>query len=109
MNQLNKRSQSLEFGLPRTLLHVSEAMDEARKLQDKSVGTPQGFTIVFRDGRMARLRPDAPFLKDWKKVYKGRDTGSLDYSDIAVANVKYQLMRHVSTRSISEKLKGRLW
>lgn len=101
MNHLNKRGQNMDCSLPRTLLHISEALDEARKVPDKSVGDPQAFTVMWRDGRMARFFADTQLLRDWKKAYRKRDsTSSLDTSVIAMEQVKYLLVKHEVVRSV---------
>jgi len=104
MNHLNKRGQNTDCGIPRTLLHISEALDEARKVPDKSVGKPQAFTLMWRDGRACRFLADAQLLKDWKQAYKNRsNTSSLDVSVIAEQQVKYLLVKHKITLSTSHK------
>ncbi len=107
MSHLNKRGQNLECGLSRTLLHISEALDEARNVSDKSVGKPMGLTIMFRNGDMARLPADAAFLREWKAAYKDRDdTGSLDHSDIARHHVRAQLLKHRPRPSAYRRSRG---
>jgi hypothetical protein len=105
MDHLNKRQQCIDYGLPRTLLHVSEALDEARKVTDGSVGPPQAFTIVGCDGQTSKIDADAHLLRDWKKAYKNRaNTASLDDSEIAHGQVNSLLKKHLILRSSSRKL-----
>jgi len=100
MNHLNKRGQHTDCSLPRTLLHLSEALDEARKALDKSVGKPQAFTIMWRDGRIARFPAEVQLLKDWKKSYKKRQsTASLDSSVVAQEQIRCLLLKHAIKRS----------
>jgi hypothetical protein len=106
MQQLNKRDQNSECSLPRTLLHISEAMDQARTVADKSVGKPQGFTIMWRDGRIARIFADVHLLRDWKKAYKDRhSTRSLDTSVVAQKQISMLLIKHETPRSGSQESK----
>lgn len=107
MAQLNKRKQSIEYGLPRTLLHIAESMDEAQTVEDKSVGKPSSFTIAWRDGRVARINPEAPIFRDWKAAYKGREsTASLDGSEIAARQVAAALQEHIVERSNAQNPEG---
>jgi hypothetical protein len=108
MNQLTKRGQDIEHSLPRTLLHVSEALEEARKVEDHSVGFPQGYTILYNDGRMRRINASASIFRDWKRTYKNRnDTSSLDGNPNAQAQLDMVLLRHVTKRSMPRRLGGR--
>jgi hypothetical protein len=93
LEHLNRRGQHLHDGLCSTLLHVSEALDEAQKSPDKTVGRPQSLMIVHRDGRMERLPARARVLLDWKKAYRDRKiTTVLDESDAAWTQLKCQLV-----------------
>jgi len=104
MDRLNKRQQCLDFGLPRTLLHISEAMDDAQKVSDKSVGKPQAFMVVQRDGAMHRIDSNAPLFREWKKAYRDREsTASLDDSEIAQKQVAALFRKHEVKRSASRK------
>jgi hypothetical protein len=94
MDHLNRRGQNIEYRLPRTLLHVYEAMQKARKVPDKSVGAPQAFTIVSRD-KIWRIRANAPLYEEWSKVYKNRSsTASLDSSQLAEQQASELLQKH---------------
>lgn len=107
MEHLNRRGQYGDKGLLSTLLHVSEALDEAKKVQDESVGDPQGFTIIWRNGDIARLAADCPTLKDWKKAYKNRQTtASLDDSSVAWTQIKHQLYKHQRRSKVLRELSG---
>ncbi len=101
--QLNKRNQSVEYGLPRTLLHVAEAMDEAKKVTGKSVGEPSSFMVADKHGRMMRINPEAPIFRDWKKAYKHRsNTASLDESEIARIAIGCRIARARLAVSLSK-------
>jgi hypothetical protein len=105
MSHLNKRDQGIHCSLPRTLLNMSEAMDKARKVPDKSVGRPQGFTVIWRDGRLARFPGQTALLRGWKKAYKNRtSTMSLDSSVVAHEQIRLLLLKHVVRQSASGEL-----
>ncbi len=104
MAHLNRRGQNLHDGLLSTLLHISEALDEAQKVSDGTVGHPQALTILHRDGRIERLPAKSQALADWKRAYKNRDiTASLDESSAAWDQMKYQLVRHRPKRSVAQR------
>ena len=87
MDHLNKRKQCGEFSLARTMLHLSEALDEATKVKDKTVGESEAFSIIFRDGTVSRIEANAPLFSDWKKAFKDRDTAPLDDSEMAYEQI----------------------
>jgi hypothetical protein len=89
MRHLNKRGQNVHMGLPRTLLHVYEALYVS---QSEYVGPPPEFLVVIpkRDSRIAVYATS--FLEDWRKAYEKRETtASLDDSDVAGKTVLYRL------------------
>ncbi len=105
MDHLNKRGQSIECSLARSMLHVYEAMQKAKKVADKSVGEPQAFTIVSRT-RIARIRAKSQLFHDWAKAYKKRDsTLSLDHSTIAEQQIMGLLQEHEVNPLIFQTLK----
>jgi hypothetical protein len=107
MDHLNKRAQNIDRGLLTTLLHTSEALEEARKVPDGSVGHAQAFTIIWRNGDIVQLPADSPTLTGWRNAYKNRaDTTSLDESDVAWQQIKHQLYKHRPTPSRLRKSKG---
>jgi hypothetical protein len=108
MDHLNARGQGLHSGLPSTLLHISEALEKAKAVSDGSVGEAQALMIIHKDGRMQRLPSAAPVLSEWKTAFRNRtSTASLDGSDAAWNQLKFQLSVYHPRRSGSQKLKGR--
>jgi hypothetical protein len=93
MKVLNRRGQRVAMSLPRTLLHVHEAMISARHSNPKLVGQPQGYIVMRkRVPRTLLLDAKAPVLENWRKAYRGRqNTGSLDDSKIAAFDIYHQL------------------
>ncbi len=89
MRHLNKRGQNVHMTLPRTLLHVYEALYLS---QSQYVGPPPELLLVVkkRDSRIA-VFPTA-FLEGWRKTYESRAiTASLDDSGIAAGDVLHRL------------------
>lgn len=84
MNHLNKREQNTGCSFARSLLHVAEALDEARKEPSGTVGKPSRFLVLAEDGSTAEFLPDHPTLLGWKKAYARRkSTWSLQNCKIA--------------------------
>ncbi len=107
MGHLNKRGQNIDQGLPRTMLHISEALDEAQKVADDSVGKPQAFVVMDRNGLIGRIDADAQVFKDWKAAYRDRETTlSLDSSVVAHEQIKALIQKHVVKRSTPETSMG---
>jgi 20S proteasome alpha/beta subunit len=92
MRILNRRGQRVSMSLPRTLLHVHEAMVAARR-SDNKVGRPQAYIVMRkREPRTLYLPADATILESWRKAYRGRkNTGSLDDSKVASVDIYQQL------------------
>lgn len=80
MDHLNKRGQTIECGLARSLLHVHEAMEVARVADpDHYIGTPSWYVVILRNEGVWRVNPQSPVLKQWAKHYRDRqDTASLE-------------------------------
>ena len=91
MDVLNRRSQNHFMSLPRTLLHLHEAMLAAR--EEKTVGPANGFIVMRKHvPEIAFLPADAPCIREFSVAYKTRtNTGSLDDSRVAAMNVYQQL------------------
>jgi 20S proteasome alpha/beta subunit len=84
MNHLNKREQNTGCSFARSLLHVAEALDAARKEPSGTVGKLSRFLVLAEDGSTAEFLPDHPTLLGWKKAYARRsNTGSLQNCKIA--------------------------
>jgi len=91
MNVLNQRQQSHAASLPRTLLHVHEAMIAARA--ERTVGTAIGYIVLRKHvARPVFLHATSHTLEDWRKAYAGRaSTASLDDSKPAAMQIYQQL------------------
>jgi len=89
MNHLNKREQNAGCSFARSLLHVAEALDAARKETSGTVGKPSRFLVTTADGALAAFLPDHPTLLGWKKAYARRSsTTSLQNCKIADMQAK---------------------
>jgi hypothetical protein len=87
----NKRGQNYAMSLPRTLLHVHEAMIAARR--DKHVGKATGYIVMRkRVPQILFLPTNSPALENWRKAYEHRPfTTSLDDSRVAGLDIYQQL------------------
>jgi hypothetical protein len=84
INHLNKRDQNAGCSFARSLLHVAEALEAAKREPSGTVGKPSRFLIAAADGSRAQFLPDHPTLLAWKKAYKKRaSTWSLQNCKIA--------------------------
>lgn len=57
MSHLNKRGQNLMCGLVRSLLHVHEAMEVARKADKEHIGPPAIYAVHIHDRGLWRIDP----------------------------------------------------
>jgi hypothetical protein len=85
--QLMRRSQHAHMSLGRTLLHVAEAMREARIDQPDSVGEPADY-VVITENQVRRMPAKDQNLQRMLQSYAGADTGEID-SDTALFNSLY--------------------
>ena len=93
MSYLNSRGQNVDCSLARSLLHVTEAADIARKKNPETVGSASHFVVIWKDGTMKRFDPGCQVMKNWKRVYKNRSsTWSLDNRKLADVEVKRQMI-----------------
>jgi|GEM_PF-1663654 len=89
MNHLNKREQNTGCSFARSLLHVAEALEAARKEPSGTVGKPSRFLVTAEDGSLAAFLPDHPTLLGWKRAYARRkSTWSLQNCKIADLQAK---------------------
>lgn len=89
MNHLNKRDQNAGCSFARSLLHVSEALDVARKDPSGTVGKASRFMVMADDGSLVAIMPDHPTLLGWKRVYARRgSTTSLQSCKLADIQAK---------------------
>lgn len=94
MDHLNRRGQNADCSLARSLLHVAEAADAARKANRNTVGRPSHFIVMWKDGTMERFPAECQIIKDWKKAYRNRGTRSLQNSKLAEVQVQHQMLEH---------------
>jgi hypothetical protein len=95
MDHLTRRSQNLDCSLARSVLHVTEALDAARKEASGTVGPPSNLVIITDEGKMGQMPPDSQAIIDLKRAYADRDsTWSLQRNNIANAQVRCQILAH---------------
>jgi hypothetical protein len=89
MNHLNRREQTMACSFARSVLHVAEALEEARKEPNGTVGKPAWIFAITKKGEAAYIKPDHPTLTGWKKAYKNRnDTTSLQNCKLSEIQAK---------------------
>jgi len=95
MDRLTRRSQTIECSLPRSLLHIHEALEDARRA-DKYVGNPSAYMVIKKDGHMTRFPADSHLLKGWASAYSKRaSTWSLQNNKVVEQQVIHLMMKHV--------------
>ena len=83
-DDLSKRGQGPWCNLPRTLLHLSLAMEAARR--DQYVGNPNHFLVVLPNER--KIFPSNSHLLNKWKVQDGIDSSALDLDKQAVSDLQ---------------------
>jgi hypothetical protein len=98
MRVLNKRGQNYAMSLPRTLLHVHEALIAARK--ERTVGPATAYIVLRKHtAQVVYLPANSPTLEQWRKAYSGwRSTAALDDSHVAAIEIRQQLLVHKNIR-----------
>jgi hypothetical protein len=76
---LIKRSQHVHMTIARTLLHVAEAMREARLAHPESVGDPANYVVITAK-QTRRMPATDPTLQQMLVKYAGADTEEIDHS-----------------------------
>jgi 20S proteasome alpha/beta subunit len=77
---LMKRSQEVHMSLPRTLVHVAEAMREARLKNPKTVGEPADYLVITAE-QTRRMPAKHPALQQMLSQYAAGDTEEIDRND----------------------------
>jgi hypothetical protein len=77
---LVKRSQEVYMSIPRTILHIAEAMREAKLDQPKTVGDPADY-VVITERQIRRMPAKDPTLQQMLAKYVEADTEEIDSSD----------------------------
>ena len=95
MDHMTRRGQNVDCSLVRSLLHVYEAMQKARRT-DRYVGNPSAYFVVHKNGQIRRFPADCLLLKNWARLYSRRKTTlSLQDSRLASEQVAALMMPHV--------------
>jgi hypothetical protein len=80
-DHLMKRSQEAHMSLPRTILHVAEAMEAARVANPDSVGRASDFVVITQK-QIRRMPAKSPVLaKMLEKFANAESTEEIDGSD----------------------------
>jgi len=76
MEHLNRRGQNADCSLARSLLHVAEAAEAARRANRDTVGKPSHFVLTWKDGTMERFDPEACVINSSSSKDSLRPRGS---------------------------------
>jgi hypothetical protein len=94
MDAMSRRGQNTDCTLARSLLHVYEALREARLGERDTVGPAAAYVVLRAQEGMMRFPAECPLVKDWYKVYRKRSsTHTLD-SSVANHQAKCLLVKH---------------
>jgi hypothetical protein len=78
LTHLDFRKQNPHYSLPRTVVHVAEALEKAKI--DDAVGPPGDYVILQR-GQTRRFRARDSVVSELIERYKNRDTTEIDNDD----------------------------
>ncbi|HVS89652.1 MAG TPA: hypothetical protein VHF01_15705 [Candidatus Acidoferrum sp.] len=81
LNKLNDRAQNLHMSFPRSVLHVAEAMQEAKL--DPGVGDAADWVVMEKTGKIWRVPAKDQVISELLNDYAGKVSDSLD-SDAAI-------------------------
>jgi len=95
MDVLNKRGQHVDCSLPRSLLHVAEALEAAEKEPRGTVGKAKRLFVVHEADGMGQFDLESDLMVGWKKAYAAKpSTQSLQEHPIARTQTTQQLLRY---------------
>jgi hypothetical protein len=83
--QLDRRAQNPHYSFQRTILHIAEALQEAKV--EPTVGRASDYVILQRNATR-RFKARDPFVADLIAKYKNRDSAELDEDAEARAQMK---------------------
>jgi len=86
LNKLNDRAQNLHYSFQRSVLHIAEALEEAKL--DPGVGDAADWVIMEQGGGIARLPAKHEVLKELVSDYAGKLSDKLDGDDAMRAKLK---------------------
>jgi hypothetical protein len=96
MDVLNRRGQHVDCSLPRTILHVAEALEAAEKEPGGTVGKAKILTVIHEKDGMGQFTLDNDLIQEWKRLYADRpSTQALQDNAIARAQITQRFLLHV--------------
>jgi len=96
LNQLHTRKQDNYHSVPRTLLHVAEAMDQARLAFPNSIGRPADYLVLRPEEPMMRFSRDSPVLKAWLAQFARKDSQPMQTDPSFRKEFEEELQEHRS-------------
>jgi 20S proteasome alpha/beta subunit len=97
LNKLNDRGQNIHISFQRTVLHVAEALREAKLVPDKSVGEPADWIIIENGGKIRRLPARHQVILDIMGASPGGNSQALDADQNTrkkIASILYEPMSY---------------
>lgn len=94
LNHLNRRSQNHHYTAARSILHMDEAMDKARRAHPKTVGHPVDYVAIRQNGEIMRFPAKSPLLKKWRNDFKKKDTSIIDTDRSFQKDFERELLPH---------------
>jgi hypothetical protein len=94
-NQLSRRSQNHHMCAARTLLHIDEAMEKARRKYPKYIGQPADYMVLRESGEMMRFRRQSSILQGWRKNFAKKDTLPMDTDANLQKEFEKELIPHI--------------
>lgn len=77
LKQLHRRRQEPYMSAPRTLLHIAEAMECARKYEPKYIGKPADYSVLMPSRDIKRFPASSPVLAEWIRDFKKKDSAKM--------------------------------
>lgn len=74
LEKLHSRDQEPYMSAPRTLLHVAEAMDAAKRAYPAYIGRPDDYVILRANKPIMRFPAASPALAEWRTDFRGKPT-----------------------------------
>lgn len=95
LRKLHKRGQESYMSAPRSLLHMAEAMEAARKSAPRYIGKPADYIVLKRNEPLMRFNTKSPVLAEWIAKFKGRNSEAMQDDQLFRNQFMTALYEHV--------------
>jgi hypothetical protein len=96
LRKLHSRRQEPYMSAPRTLLHVAEAMNAAKRAYPNLIGKAADYVILRRDKPIMRFPAASGPLDDWRRCFRGKPTDPMQDDSGFRKEFEAQLYEHES-------------